>query len=79
MWRKRRLDQMQQLAAEGRAAGLHDEAAEINDIDDFERPTTLVLKNTHENQGYIAQVLAVLTMWTIRCRAGLSVPRSIRS
>ena len=43
MWRKRRLDQMQQLAEEGRAAGLHDEAAAIDDVEDFERPTTLVL------------------------------------
>ena len=51
MWRKRRLDQMQQLAAEGRAAGLHDEAAEINDIDDFERPTTLVLKKHTRKPG----------------------------
>ena len=43
MWRKRRLDRIQQLAAAGRAAGLHDEAEAIDDIENPERPTTLVL------------------------------------
>ena len=43
MWRKRRLAELQQLAADGRAAGLHDEAGAIDAIEDPERPTTLVL------------------------------------
>ena len=43
MWRKRRLDQLQQLAEYGRATGLHDEAGAIDAIEDPERPTTLVL------------------------------------
>ena len=48
MWRKRRLDELQQMAEEGRAAGLHDEAGAIEAIEDHERPTTVVL--VHDSQ-----------------------------
>ena len=60
MWRKRRLDQMQQLAKEGRAVGLHDEAAAINDIEDFERPTTLVL--AYDSQ--YTRDMSVVSRWS---------------